>query len=400
MSTPVDVLIRLAQKPLDRHWAEPAGAYLLMAHGFFLLRMDDYLQWKSEDAANQFEVLKTSGHDRVFGEMVKAQQAEERKKAEIAYKKRKLAEKKKAEEEAKKAEEEGKEVKGDDKLNKEEAEGKKPKPEEEKKDNEGLQNGEKVKAEKEVQEVVVAKVGEGAVAADKDQAIVALPIKDGDHKPTPDERHEEEVVAVAPADGGKLEVQVEDVKSGDKGENHPEAKAENKDNKDVEKKDDKDGHKKEGKEAKDAKGAKEIKDDKGAKADKNADKKHHHPHPPKAVDPDLLAKMIQAARDGDNIGMHDIELALKALEKAAESAKVAGMMDKVKGPSGPLIWTWQDSCEKWRWRNYQAGVHEVRIGGWEERDWKVFADGRGCDEFEREEAVMETEEEDVHDWSL
>lgn len=44
-------------------------------------------------------------------------------------------------------------------------------------------------------------------------------------------------------------------------------------------------------------------------------------------------------------------------------------------------------------------MHDVGLGGWEERDWKVFADDRGVPEFERDMESAEVEEEDVHDWS-
>jgi len=64
-----------------------------------------------------------------------------------------------------------------------------------------------------------------------------------------------------------------------------------------------------------------------------------------------------------------------------------------------LIWTWGESCERWRWANWEAGVHDVGLGGWEERDWKVFADDRGVEEFEDDMGKAETLEEDVHDWS-
>ena len=64
-----------------------------------------------------------------------------------------------------------------------------------------------------------------------------------------------------------------------------------------------------------------------------------------------------------------------------------------------LIWTWAESCESWRWKNYEIGLHDIKDGGWEERDWKVFADGKGVGEFEEEEEEAEVLEIDVHDWS-
>lgn len=63
------------------------------------------------------------------------------------------------------------------------------------------------------------------------------------------------------------------------------------------------------------------------------------------------------------------------------------------------MWTWAESCERWRWRNYDAGLPLVAEGGWEERDWKVFADGREVTDFERDMEVAEVVEVDVHDWS-
>jgi hypothetical protein len=39
------------------------------------------------------------------------------------------------------------------------------------------------------------------------------------------------------------------------------------------------------------------------------------------------------------------------------------------------------------------------LGGWEERDWKVFADDRGVEEFEDDMGKAESLEEDLHDWS-
>jgi hypothetical protein len=64
-----------------------------------------------------------------------------------------------------------------------------------------------------------------------------------------------------------------------------------------------------------------------------------------------------------------------------------------------LVWTWGEACKSWRWKNWEAGVHDVGLGGWEERDWKVFADDQGCDDFEMDMQSAEEAEEDIHDWS-
>lgn len=75
-----------------------------------------------------------------------------------------------------------------------------------------------------------------------------------------------------------------------------------------------------------------------------------------------------------------------------------GLKEK-KAESEQLIWTWGESCERWRWKNYEAGVHNVGLGGWEERDWKVFADGKCVEDFEGDMESAEVVEVDIHDWS-
>lgn len=57
-----------------------------------MLRLKEWLVWKPQEGASDFQVLVASGHDRVFGEMVKQQRMEAKKKEEDEYKKRKLAE--------------------------------------------------------------------------------------------------------------------------------------------------------------------------------------------------------------------------------------------------------------------------------------------------------------------
>ena len=66
-----------------------------------MLRLREWLEFKPEDSAGKFEVLVTTGHDRIFGDMVKQQRMEARKKEEIEYYKKKKAQKEKADVEAK-----------------------------------------------------------------------------------------------------------------------------------------------------------------------------------------------------------------------------------------------------------------------------------------------------------
>lgn len=75
-------------------------ALLLMGHGHFMIRLKEWLVWKPEETATKFEVLVTSGHDRVFGEMVRAQRAEAKKKEEDEYRKKRAAQKEASKEKA------------------------------------------------------------------------------------------------------------------------------------------------------------------------------------------------------------------------------------------------------------------------------------------------------------
>lgn len=358
-----------------------------------MIRLEDTLSFKPEESANKFELLVTSGHDRIFGDMVKAQQAEERKKKEAAYRERKLAERKKREKEGKgddkkeevdekegkkegkKDEIDGKEEKKEDKEGKkDDKEGKKDeKAEPDEREQEGdevkvkhplpakplldVAPGEKllqtpapgtpasnvaVKDGEEIKREFSPMVG----AADgKGHAVIAVPIAGEAIEEAEGKKHEVEAMAAIPKDvEEKKESKVDEVK---------------------------------GKEEK----------------------------PREKIDPmrdaELLAKMIQASGGGPDgpVGIDDIKLAFKALERAADSAMAGPTGDGNGKNKGPIIWTWSDRCERWRWRNFEAGVHEVGPGGWEERDWKVFADDRGCEEFEEEEEDHEIEEEDVHDWT-
>ena len=367
-----------------------------------MLRTDDTLQWKPETAANQFEILRTTSNDRIFGDMVKAQQAEERKKKEQAYRERKLTERKKAEEEARKAK--AKEAEGEkvEKKDKDESNGKakgvsddaemKKQEEKPKQSGSDTPGADTIEAPPPATPTSIVKVKDGeeikppenaAVIATKgEEAMVAVPVEDKVKDRDEKTKHEVEVVAVAP---------------GQAVENNDEAKLENgKVNDKV--KDEKEVKPTDAQEGKDLKGDKEGKNgqDKAAKP-KEAKRPFDRMH-----EAELLAKMIKASGGGPDgpVTMDDIKLAFKALEMATESGALNTHSDPTaKKDPGPLIWTWNDACERWRWKNYELGLHNITSGGWEERDWKEFADDRGYDEFEEDESWAELQEIDVHDWS-
>lgn len=338
-------------------------------------------------------MLVTSGHDRVFGEMVKAQQAEERKKKEKDYRERKLQERKKAEEEHRRKKKEAAER---------EKRGEKPKVQEdeevkEKKDGEA-KDGKKGEGEEMVVPPTPAtidsniKVKDGeevlppkdieAVVVKGDKVVVAVPVKnDKGANEDPAAKHEVEAIAAAPGEATKPEVaaaaEANAVKEAEAKDPNPEVngnKAKDDKAKDDKVKDDK---------VKDNK-AKDVKDAKDAKAKKPFDP---------VREAELLAKMVANGQTPPGVGMEDIKLAFKALEAASEPHG----KDK---KDTPVIWMWHDRCETWRWKNYEIGVQDVGPGGWEERDWKVFADDRGCAEFDLEESWAEEDEEDIHDWSV
>jgi hypothetical protein len=89
-----------------------------------MLRLKEWLEFKPEDSAGKFEVLVTSGHDRVFGDMVKAQRAERKKEEEAAFIKKKRAQREK-EKELEKGKEEGKNGDKEDEKEKEGEKGEK-----------------------------------------------------------------------------------------------------------------------------------------------------------------------------------------------------------------------------------------------------------------------------------
>ncbi|WVQ78366.1 hypothetical protein IAT38_000451 [Cryptococcus sp. DSM 104549] len=339
------------EKPSSRHWSEPDTGYLLLAHGHFLLRLHIALAWKPEDQVNKgFEVLVTSAHDRVFGEMVKAQQAEDRKRREKEYRDRK--EKERRERKAKEA--------------KEALEGK------------GGEEKGKETPETPGSPASNAKVHNGDPVAPASPAL------------TPDPKSDDKVVVAVPVP----------VSPGANA-NQPQADAK---------------EKAQERDAKHEDDAQLVPGPKPAgEGQPLADGKEGKAKPDEA-DAKALAK---AMSPGAPVGMDDIALALKALElaknapagsPAAAGAKAlasaaAGSKDKKEAPAakkeiGPLFWTWAEKCEKWRWRNYEAGCHLVGPGGWEERDWQVFADGREAWDWDADQEEIEKVEVDVHDWSL
>lgn len=120
--------------------------------------------------------------------------------------------------------------------------------------------------------------------------------------------------------------------------------------------------------------------------------------------------LARAIKPNGAVGLDGINMTMKALELAVDDNNLTTKpndtkplaKDKplVKKDPVPLFWTWTEKCEKWRWRNYDAGVHLVGPGGWEERDWQVFADGRQIEYWDAEQEKIEKEEIDIHDWSL
>lgn len=436
-----------------------------------MIRSEDMLDWKPEETANKFEVLVTNHHDRVFGEMVKAQMMEERKKKEDEYRKRKIKEKKEKEEaiargeipaddkdkEKKKGEKEGKEGKDekDGRDGKDKDEKKQDGKEDEAKKDEKKDKHEKedkgdheAKADKREPQDKAAPAqpdspGSNTKVRDGDEihpaaalvdpqtgvAAVVVPVDAAAEELDETNKHEVEAVVVGPDEAKKL--RAEKAEKGEKGEKGEKidtpGKGDKGDKGDKEQggaKDKKDEtgkkHEEDEKDAKDANirdgedkpGADQKKDDK-AKAKAKNDKKDNNKNNPfdNMPEAEMLAKMIKASGGGPDgpLGMEDIKMAFKALEMAGHSIPGSLSGDKDGGKDGgektadgkkkPVIWTWHDSCERWRWKNYEVGLHEVGPGGWEERDWKEFADDRGCEDFMEDMAWEEKIEEDVHDWS-
>ena len=147
--------------------------------------------------------------------------------------------------------------------------------------------------------------------------------------------------------------------------------------------------------AKDAKPIDKEADPKKAKADPKS-----RPFDP-VREAEMIAKML--GPEAANIPLAELKAAFQAMEaaNAAQKVETAQAVD-VADPSEPIIWMWSGSegkCERWRWRNYAVGCGELEEGCWEERDWKVFADDAGCEQFEEEQQWQELGDVDVHDWS-
>ncbi|ODN83176.1 hypothetical protein L202_01367 [Cryptococcus amylolentus CBS 6039] len=300
----------------SRHWSEPAAAFLILAHGHFLIRLDHALTWKPIEHINKgFEVLVTSANDRVFGNMVKAQQAEDRKRREKEYRARKEKEyrERKARE---KAEQEKTEKEGE-------------------KDKETDETPGTPKSDVQLRDGKPAEVRDVPEESDGGQAIIA--------------------VAVNPLPGTG-----EDKES-------PEKLAANKD-------------------------------------------ARHDPDPELVPGPKPAEDKVEGDKASPKPGLNDINKAMKALDAAQKADNVASPAapkptastgkPPAKKETGPVFWQWAEKVEKWRWKNFEAGCHVVAPGGWEERDWVEFADGRAWLDWEAEQEEIEKEEIDVHDWSL
>ena len=263
---------------------------------------------------------------------------------------------------------------------------------------EGVKDGEAGEGKKDVEDkigdtqkvdnVVAVKVDDkiAAVAPVNGGAVIVAPADpaldgkdaEGEKNPSPAERdaaHEAEPVLVVPAGadaGGEIK------KAGD---------AEAKEKQDKAQKD---------QAGADAKGKEEAKD-----AAKAAERERR---PSKPLDPvreaEMLAKLFGPEAAG--LPLADLKAAFAAMEaaQATQKAEAAQAID-LADPAEPVIWMWsgpEGKCERWRWRNYLAGCGQLEEGCWEERDWKVFADGRGCQEYEEDEAWVELGEE-MYDWS-
>lgn len=102
--------------------------------------------------------------------------------------------------------------------------------------------------------------------------------------------------------------------------------------------------------------------------------------------------LARAIKPSDAVCLDGVNMVMKALQPASDNkTKPNDAESSAKGKSlvkkdpGPLCWTWTEKCEKWRWKNYDAGVHLVGPGGWEERDWQVFADDREVGDWDAEQ---------------
>lgn len=159
-----------------------------------MLRLREWLEFKPEDSEGKFEVLVTTGQDRIFGDMVKQQRMEARKKEEIGYYKKKKAQKEKADAEAKAKKEAGGDAYEKDKS----GEGDKEKKKEEESDS----STKKVKDVVEVDDKV--KDAPKPDADEKDgevKLMVAVPIKtDGVKDGDLDAKHDQVAMLAGPGE--------------------------------------------------------------------------------------------------------------------------------------------------------------------------------------------------------
>jgi hypothetical protein len=370
-----------------------------------------YVQYKPVGTTDKFEALVTTANDRVFGDMVKAQLAEDKKIKEREWRKRREIEKREA-----RAKEGAKEKKAhadgnvrdeaaakEDKTRQKGANVSKDveKQKEQKQDQaQGADNAEGAVDEKGLTQgnagvkLVEAELKDNDGAKAKDDkadhkdgtvvAVVAVPVTDVEAKAgavlSPDEKdqqHEAEpaLVAAAPPAEAKpkiAEIKLEDdnmVGAGPKG-------------------------------AKDIVDDAKDKDKTKKKEEIKASAKHRAAAPPgAALNRSLLVKML--GPEAANIPLAELNAALAAMEaaQALDKAKAQAAAADAPKRDEPVIWMWSESVERWRWKNYAAGCAAFEDGCWEERDWTVFADDGGCEKYEGEQEVREVEEVDLHDWS-
>ena len=329
-----------------------------MTHGHFLLRLQEHVNYKPEGTTDKFEALVTTADDRVFGDMVVAQLNEEKRAKERKYRARK--EKEHKERKAKEAKASG-EVQA----------------------NVALKDGQEDKI------IALDAPGHPPDAADPKESTAVL-IKAGAVLVTPvkaeiqdevkdwaaarDVKHEAEavMVPVSPAAG-----------AADEEAAGPDRAA--------------DGRKP------DKPAADEGIRRKAAEPVIKQDKERARA--PRVHDPvkeaEALVRML--GPEAADIPLADLKAAFAAMEAASAAQKIeAEKAIDIADPSEPIIWMWSGpdgKCERWRWRNFAEGCGELEEGCWEERDWKVFGDGVGCEEFEDHEHWNELGDVDVHDWS-
>lgn len=225
------------QEPIHRQWTGlgPVSmdrAFLLLGHGYFILRPKEWLIWKPEETGDQFEVLVTSGHDRVFGDMVKAQRIEAKKKDQAAADKAKKAaaaaaaeaEKQKVGDEGDKQAKGGGEVKDSQGKAEVKGDGQRSSKEGEKQDRKKGENEDKSggKLKVDVEDAAPADAEADAVLKEAGEAKVMLAVPVKDLKDLPEAaKHEHEVKLAPPGEAG---VDVEKPKHGGKDKDKGDAK--------------------------------------------------------------------------------------------------------------------------------------------------------------------------------